>query len=56
MAHDLSVVGTDLITPMLQPGESASLDLSGLDDGTYTVICTVPGHEAAGMVATLQVG
>jgi manganese oxidase len=56
MAHDLSVVGTDLITPMLQPGESATLDLSGLDDGTYTVICTVPGHEAAGMTGSLTVG
>jgi manganese oxidase len=56
MAHDLEVVGTDLITPMLQPGESATLDLSGLEPGTYTVICTVPGHEAAGMTGTLTVG
>jgi manganese oxidase len=56
MAHDLEVVGTDLITPMLQPGDSATLDLSSLEPGTYTVICTVPGHEAAGMTGTLTVG
>jgi manganese oxidase len=56
MPHDLAVVGTDVATPILQPGESASLDLSSLEAGTYTVICTVPGHEEAGMVATLVVG
>jgi manganese oxidase len=55
MVHDLAVVDTDLQTPMLQPGETATLDISSLAPGTYTVICTVPGHEAAGMKATLEV-
>jgi manganese oxidase len=55
MAHDLSVVGTDLETPMLQPGESATLDISSLEPGSYEIICTVPGHEASGMSGTLEV-
>lgn len=55
-AHDLVVVGTDVATPMLQPGQSASMDVSGLAEGTYEVICSVGGHKEAGMVGTLTVG
>ncbi|MEX0869647.1 MAG: multicopper oxidase domain-containing protein [Nitriliruptoraceae bacterium] len=54
--HDLEVVGVDLGTPMLAAGESADLDLGALAAGTYTVRCTVPGHESAGMTAELVVG
>jgi FtsP/CotA-like multicopper oxidase with cupredoxin domain len=56
MAHDLVVVGTDVATPVLQPGESYTLDLAGLAPGTYTMICTIAGHEASGMTGTLTVG
>ena len=56
MAHDFSIVGTDVATALLQPGQSASLDVSGLAPGTYEVICTVAGHKEAGMVASLTVG
>jgi manganese oxidase len=55
MPHDLAVKDTDLQTALLQPGESATLDVSSLEPGTYTIICTVPGHEAAGMTAELVV-
>lgn len=34
MAHDFSIVGTDVATALLQPGQSASLDVSGLALGT----------------------
>jgi nitrite reductase (NO-forming) len=54
--HDLAIVDTDLATPMLDAGGAATLELGGLDAGTYTVICTVAGHAAAGMEATLVVG
>ena len=43
--------------PRLQvsPGQSVggSVDLAA---GTYTMICDIPGHEAAGMVSELVVG
>jgi plastocyanin len=54
--HNLRVAGTDLATPDLQAGGTASLDLSSLDPGNYTVFCEIPGHRAAGMEATLMLG
>ncbi len=54
--HNLTVQGEDLATPDLNNGESATLDVGGLEPGDYTVICSIPGHEAAGMTATLTVG
>ena len=39
---------------ILQPGESSSVTFS-LPAGTYTYVCTVPGHAAAGMLGTLTV-
>jgi manganese oxidase len=53
--HDLVVRGTNLATPLVQPGQTAMLDLSSLGPGTYEVYCAVPGHEAAGMVATITI-
>ena len=54
--HNLAVTGTDLRTKMLDPGASATLDLGGLEAGTYNVLCEVPGHASGGMTATLHVG
>lgn len=54
--HDLAVDGHDLKTPLLKPGESATLDLGDLPAGSYSVRCTVPGHADAGMTGTLAVG
>lgn len=56
IAHDLVVDGTDVATPMIDPGDTATLDLASLDPGTHTVYCSVPGHRQAGMEATLVVG
>src|SRR5205823_1580110 len=57
--HDLAVKGPGVAgppkTPLISPGQSAKLTVS-LSTGTYTLYCTVPGHEAAGMKATLAVG
>jgi uncharacterized cupredoxin-like copper-binding protein len=54
--HNLSIDGTKLQTPDLAPGESATLDLSGLKDGVYTMFCAISGHRGAGMVGDLQIG
>ena len=54
--HNLAIDGTDLKTPMLKAGESATLDLGDLEAGTYTVICGVPGHKEAGMTGMLHLG
>jgi uncharacterized cupredoxin-like copper-binding protein len=57
--HDLAVKGPGVAgtskTPLLSPGQSAKLTVS-LSTGSYTLYCTVPGHEAAGMKAELAVG
>jgi FtsP/CotA-like multicopper oxidase with cupredoxin domain len=54
--HNLSVVDTDLATPMIAPGSSTELDISTLEPGEYEVLCQVAGHESAGMTGTLTVG
>jgi nitrite reductase (NO-forming) len=52
MQHDLAVNGKT--TPMLSPGETADLN-TGPIKSTQKGICTVPGHEAAGMVMQVVV-
>ncbi len=42
------------VTKILPSGRSAAADLD-LAAGAYLIICTVPGHEQAGMKATLTV-
>ena len=56
--HDLVISGASVKgaakTPLLDPGTSATLTVT-LAAGSYTLYCSVPGHRAAGMVATLTV-
>lgn len=54
VAHNL-VFRDGTGTTLLNPGESEVLSLNGMAAGTFAVICDVPGHEAAGMVASLVV-
>ena len=55
MEHDLSFADLGKKTDMLAPGESATLELGNVEAGEYEGICTVAGHAAAGMKATLVV-
>jgi hypothetical protein len=51
--HNLSIKGRD-DTVAVPPGGSDQLDVT-LAPGTYTLYCSLPGHEDAGMRTTLTV-
>jgi uncharacterized cupredoxin-like copper-binding protein len=55
VAHNLTVVDTDVATADLASGETVDLDISSLEPGSYQVLCDIPGHADAGMTADLQV-
>ena len=52
--HNWVVVDPELATPTLEGGGSGNVTVN-LPAGTYEVICSVPGHAAAGMVGVLTV-
>ncbi len=39
---------------IIAPGETAQVSAT-LQTGTYAILCTLPGHKEAGMIASLQV-
>lgn len=53
VVHNLAVDGA--ASEMFAAGEGGTLDLGELDPGTYTMVCEVPGHEAAGMKGTVVI-
>ena len=53
--HNVGVTGTDLVTPDLQPGDTATLDLAGLDPGDYQLYCDIAGHADSGMTTELTI-
>jgi uncharacterized cupredoxin-like copper-binding protein len=53
--HNLSISGTDLATSDLAAGDRETLDLSGLEPGSYEILCTIAGHAESGMTGTLTV-
>ncbi len=55
MDHNVAVRGTSIATAMIAAGSTGSVKLGNLAPGTYTIYCQVPGHDTAGMHATLHV-
>lgn len=55
--HDLVIEELDgaVVIDLVAGGESATGSIS-LDEGTYTLYCTVVGHREAGMEGSLDVG
>lgn len=53
MEHDFTIKGTTL-TIAATAGQTATGSAS-LDPGTYTYLCSIPGHDNAGMTGTLTV-
>ena len=57
LMHNFGVEGPG-VSAHSQPfagGTTQRFTLTGLPPGTYHIVCTVPGHREAGMVATLLV-
>lgn len=52
--HDFTIEGVDG-TPTLAASDTATLEVDGLEAGQYPLVCTIAGHESAGMVARLTV-
>jgi FtsP/CotA-like multicopper oxidase with cupredoxin domain len=51
------VVGSQtLASPMVDPSGAGVLKVPALDPGSYHALCTVPGHDKLGMVATVVAG
>jgi uncharacterized cupredoxin-like copper-binding protein len=56
MHHDFAVRGDGVKrkSPMIEPGESTTLTVD-LEPGTYTYVCTIPGHDQLGMSGAFTV-
>lgn len=52
--HDLQVQGLGK-TALIDPGQTGSVEFTPTAAGSYTIICTVPGHMELGMSGTLTV-
>jgi FtsP/CotA-like multicopper oxidase with cupredoxin domain len=55
VAHNLVVEDTDVASADIDAGGSEHLALEGVEPGTYTMFCAIPGHREGGMEAELTV-
>jgi nitrite reductase (NO-forming) len=51
--HDFRIGGKT--TPLIQPGKTATIAVTFKKKGSYSYLCTVPGHAAAGMKGVFTV-
>ncbi len=52
--HNFIIEGTDVKLEAIQPGQTKTASAT-LAAGSYKVMCTIPGHQEAGMTGTLSV-
>jgi hypothetical protein len=55
LPHDLTVAELDATSGEIQAGSSGQLALTDVAPGENTLLCSIAGHEAAGMAGTLRV-
>jgi uncharacterized cupredoxin-like copper-binding protein len=55
VAHSFTVRDLDVSWPKLEPGRNAAVTFTPPQKGTFSMVCTEPGHEENGMVGTLTV-
>ncbi|MFZ9628738.1 MAG: multicopper oxidase domain-containing protein [Ilumatobacteraceae bacterium] len=53
--HNLAIRELDLTSPDVPGNQMTDWEVGPIDEGSYTIYCPQPGHEAAGMVGTLTV-
>jgi uncharacterized cupredoxin-like copper-binding protein len=53
IAHDFKIDGK--VTRLLEPGKSTTLNIDFTAAGSFTYMCTVPGHAGLGMMGTFKV-
>lgn len=53
--HNFGVLGLGVSTKTIGPGQTDTIEFTAPASGTYTFICSVPGHREAGMEGSLQV-
>ena len=58
-SHDMQIKDSSgnavATSELLSPGDAKEFDVNNLAAGSYTIVCTQPGHEASGMKGTLTV-
>lgn len=52
--HDFEIVGTD-IHVHAKPGQRSSVIATLEKTGEYRAVCTLPGHQEAGMISAVRV-
>jgi len=55
-AHNVTIQPSGRAIAEVQPGETKELDLTGLADGNYAMLCEIAGHAASGMTGQVMIG
>lgn len=55
VAHNFEIPSEGLASGDVNAGATGEVSLAGLAPGTYNIVCTVAGHEDAGMTGTVKI-